>query len=38
MVSVANKREALVNDANRKWNLGLEHKWLARTASGGRTD
>lgn len=38
MVSCANEREALVDDANRRWNLGLKHQWLARTACGGRTD
>lgn len=38
MVMVANEREALVNELNERWNAGLKHKWLARTASGGRTD
>jgi len=38
MVSVANEREALVNSANKRWGSSLEHKWLARTASGAHTD
>lgn len=40
MVSVANEREALVNHINGRWLIEepLEHKYQARTASGGRTD
>jgi len=37
MVSVANEREALVNHLNARGHK-IEHKYLARTASGGRTD
>jgi len=37
MVSVANEREAMVNSANQRWGLNLEHKWQAR-CGGGRTD
>lgn len=32
MVDAANERERLAEQA------GIEHKWLARTGSGGRTD
>ena len=32
MVEAANEREGLATQ------FGLEHKWQARTASGGRTD
>lgn len=38
MVSVANEREAMVNSANKRWGLNLEHKWLARTGSSAHTD
>jgi hypothetical protein len=38
MVSFANEREAIINSANKRWGLNLEHRWLARTGSGGRTD
>ena len=37
MVMAANERERLVNEL-RVAGINIEHKWLARTASGGRTD
>ncbi|OAF05484.1 hypothetical protein AYJ54_00835 [Bradyrhizobium centrolobii] len=38
MVSAANEREALVNSLKSRWGEEIQHKWLARTAGGGRTD
>lgn len=37
MVAAANEREHLVNHCNR-YGANLEHKYLARTANGQRTD
>ena len=37
MVGCANEREALVNNLAR-FGVAVEHKYLARTGSGGRVD
>lgn len=38
MVSAANERERLVNALRAEGDQTVEHRWLARTGSGGKVD